>query len=552
MDIQEHKLQLVPTSNGEITAIFLRQDGRELYLHSRFNPSKEARSLVSKIPLREDTLYVILGGGFGYHIKELLNKLPQSSRIIVVESSAVPLGAAMQKYYHQQGKAWIRDKRLIFTTMDNSNILTYYLSELFIQHHLFYLEMFTHIPSATTDEKFYRSVTQSISSDFPSNLKISLATTEPILKTNLINYWDNLETTWKNPSIEKLFGQWTDKPAIVVSAGPSLNAQLDQLRQIQGKVLIICVGTAAKVLINHGITPDFVIVVDPNETSMVQFIGWDTEKTTLLYYQKAWRGIPAAHQGLKFWFTLLNDLPIPAHESTCKFPFSGGGTVAFSALQFARYVKSDPIILVGQDFAFLDGATHATGTDHNYSFNQEILPEGFFRVPGTNEDMVVTNNIYYSYLKFMQEYILKNQDTRYINTSETGAKIEGTQAMSLEKAVNLYSNSPMNATEKIKQIWNQYQFKGQGNTASLLHTWNKELRHFLVATENIIDFDLLVTKFKNLQIYKLNYIHFDALFYTAEMNEKWFSTSSRSDLVSSLKTHVEAISQKIIQMQDRG
>lgn len=110
----------------------------------------------------------------------------------------------------------------------------------------------------------------------------------------------------------------------------------------------------------------FVIIVDPNETSMAQFTGWDTEKTTLLYYQKAWRGIPTPYQGLKFWFTMLNDLPIPAHECTCKFPFSGGGTVAFSALQFARYIKADPIILVGQDFAFLDGATHAAGTDYNY------------------------------------------------------------------------------------------------------------------------------------------------------------------------------------------
>lgn len=53
--------------------------------------------------------------------------------------------------------------------MENANILPYYLSELFIEHHLFYLEMFTY-PSAMTDEK-HRSVSASIASNFPNSLQ---------------------------------------------------------------------------------------------------------------------------------------------------------------------------------------------------------------------------------------------------------------------------------------------------------------------------------------------------------------------------------------------
>lgn len=131
-------------------------------------------------------------------------------------------------------------------------------------------------------------------------------------------------------------------------------------------------------------------------------------------------------------------------------------------------------------------------------------------------------------------------------------KLKAHKQCSVEKAVNPYCNSAINSKEKITKIWNEYQCKSQGKTATLLQTWHKEIQHFLAATENITDFDTLVGKFKKLQIYKLNDIHFDALFYTAEMNEKWFSTPSRSNLVSSLKTHLTVISQKIMQMQTLG
>lgn len=551
MDIQKQNMQLVPAANGETTAVFYRKDGRELYLHSRVDPTKEARSLVLKTTLRENTLYVILGVGFGYHIRELLKKIPQSSRIIVVESSAASFGDTVQQYYNQLGKAWIRDKRLSFTAVNDPGVVSYILVDLFIKNHLYYLEMFTHIPSAMADEKFYRGVVEIVPQEFAIRLSDGLATSDPTLEHNLINYWSNLEITWKNPPIDRFADQWEGKPSIIVSAGPSLTAQLDNLRKLQGKILIICVGTAAKVLIDHGIFPDLVIAVDPYETSMAQFEGWNTEQSALLYYQKAWRDIPAAYQGLKFWFTLQDESPIPAHESVCNSNFAGGGTVAFSALQFARYIKSDPIILVGQDFAFLNGFTHAIGTDYNQSFSEEKLPEGFFKVPGTNGDLVITNRMYYSYLKFMQEYICRWQDTCYINTSQTGAKIEGTQEMSLEEVMNLFCGFPTNSGEKIKNIWNTYQPKETKNVAILLQVCDKEIRHFLATTNIILDFEKVCDKFKKLQVYKLNRNNFDEVFYVIEMKEKWFGIPSRSDAVKRLKAHVEFILQKIGQMQEK-
>ncbi len=549
MNIPELKLQLLPAANGEITAIISRRDGRELYLHSRFDPGKEAKDLVAKTPMRENTLYLILGCGFGYHIKELLRKIPQSSRIVVIESSAAPLGTTMQQYNQKQGKIWIKDKRLSFVALNDPQIVCFILADSFVKNHLYSLEMLTHIPSSLTDEVFYRQVVELVPNDFPRRLKDYLQTIDTTLESNLVNYWKNLEVTWNNPPIGGFADQWAGKPAIIVSAGPSLTAQLDWLRQAQGKALIICVSTAAKVLIQHGISPDFVMAIDPYGANMAHFEGWDTKSAALLYYQKVWRGIPAMYEGLKFWFTMQGEADIPLIRPFPKGQFNGGGTVAFSALQFARYIKADPIIFVGQDFAFLDGATHAAGTDYNVSFNEETLPEDFFRVQGTNGSMVITNRMYYAYLLFMQEYICRHQDMRYINTSLTGAQIQGTEAMSLEEAVKLFCTDCVNTDKLIQDTWNTYQPIKNEDSVSLLRAWEREIGYFLKPDKAITELAKMVSGFKKMAIYKLQHSDYDELFYMADMKEKWFGEPSRAGVAKRLKAHVDVILQTISQLQ---
>ena len=54
----------------------------------------------------------------------------------------------------------------------------------------------------------------------------------------------------------------TDIPAIVVSAGPSLNKNIVELRKAKNKAFIVAVDTAVKPLVKAGIIPDLYVVVD--------------------------------------------------------------------------------------------------------------------------------------------------------------------------------------------------------------------------------------------------------------------------------------------------
>jgi hypothetical protein len=61
----------------------------DVHLHSSYDPIKEASAFIDKVikqPLQSN--YLILGLGFGYHIKELVSRLNQSNikpNLVIIE-----------------------------------------------------------------------------------------------------------------------------------------------------------------------------------------------------------------------------------------------------------------------------------------------------------------------------------------------------------------------------------------------------------------------------------------------------------------------------------
>lgn len=539
MAINNQDIEFCTAANGDTTAKIQREDGRELYLHSSFNPVEEADFLIEKMPIQENTLYVVIGFGLGYHVQALLKRIPVSSRIVVVESSNWRLAIAAHGMKRRHGNKWMNDSRLVIKDFKKPETVCFTLADIFVKNKLHSLEMVTHIPSVATDEKFYREVIETIPREFAMRISAQIHTIDTTLEYNLTNYIANLPVTWHSPSIDRLRNKWAGQPVIIVSAGPSLTEQLDVLKSAQGKAIIVCVGTAVKALIKHGIRPDFVIAIDPYYENMAHFEGWDTTQAALLYYHNVWRGIPANYKGAKFWFTLQDEMPIPLQSDCRDSIFIAGGTVAFSALQFARHVKASPVILVGQDMSFYQGRTHAEGVEYNLSFSEENLPEGFFQIPGTNGISVVTNQAYYSYLVLMQEYILRNQDVKYINTSLTGAKIEGTEVKPLHEVITEFCTRPAETDKVIREIDSHYQPVSKKDIIKLLNKWEAEIIRFREKSNAADKVDKLISHFKNLELYKVNHIYYSQFFYAAGLKEKWPDRSSKTALAERLRAHAE-------------
>ena len=222
-------------------------------------------------------------------------------------------------------------------------------------------------------------------------------------------------------------------PAIIVSAGPSLNKNIDVLKQAKGHMIIIAVDTAVRFLLEKDIIPDLTISIDPVKPA--EYYTDDRAKEIpciidicanpdIVRKQKGRIFLLASNQYLTDLFDLLNK-PYKKNQP-------GGGSVATVAFALLYDLGIKKIILVGQDLASENGKTHAGTT------NEGELGELY--VEGIYGSTVRTRSDWYAYLNWFETAIKAlneaNEPIRVIDATEGGALIHGTEIMTLQEAIN--------------------------------------------------------------------------------------------------------------------
>ncbi|MGE0200676.1 MAG: motility associated factor glycosyltransferase family protein [Candidatus Melainabacteria bacterium] len=270
-------------------------------------------------------------------------------------------------------------------------------------------------------------------------------------------FYDNLPYFMDTLPFGALSRRFEGKPALIVSAGPSLMENLETIRAQAGNMVVFAVGRCLKTLLEAGIIPDFAAFVDyqgPREQLMdLPVLPEATEKMSLLLglfaegvcfdlpYRKYL--MPMENYG-DFTNWLDENLFVNQPRVTT------GGTVSMMCFQAARILGCSTITLVGQDLAFrgnqiyADGTQAAFGEDDTFavhineeSRHREITqkPVKLVRVRGQSGDWLRTGPDYEIFLKHYQEIaqtMRRQQDTtRLVNASTGGAYIEGFEHISL-------------------------------------------------------------------------------------------------------------------------
>lgn len=230
----------------------------------------------------------------------------------------------------------------------------------------------------------------------------------------------------------------TDIPAFIVSAGPSLNKNMKELKRAKNKSFIIAVDTAIKPLLKEGIVPDMFATLDGIKP--VELVEQEEAKEIpLLVKLNATKGMLDYHTGKKFFindgFRYANQLFEINQKSLEGFPVGGSvATLAFSLVCNLGFTK---IIFVGQDLAYTDNKSHADGTFQDKMPQEDT--KKFLMVPGNYEKEVPTLSNLDGYRKWFGEAIQfwkEGRHVEFINATEGGAKIEGTVLMPLSEVVD--------------------------------------------------------------------------------------------------------------------
>ena len=174
----------------------------------------------------------------------------------------------------------------------------------------------------------------------------------------------NAASVAKNPMIGDFENTFRGVPLIVVGAGPSLAKNITQLKAAQGKAIVLAIHRTLESLHREGITADLTIAVEPRDVRhQYEDVGLEklagsilcTAVHPSLQDTDARRVIHYTSQGREEWLLAPKDRK---HEALSL------GTVSHSAVSLGRVWGCDPIILVGHDLAFPDGAVyHADGAD---------------------------------------------------------------------------------------------------------------------------------------------------------------------------------------------
>jgi hypothetical protein len=208
----------------------------------------------------------------------------------------------------------------------------------------------------------------------------------------LENMLDNIKEIAENPGINSLYGKFKDKPAIIVATGPSLKKNVQLLKGLEDKALIISCDASFKYLMSQGIKPHLITSLE-REHEVQQF--FDNMENVEDCYMAAcpvlFNHVYESYNGPKIIvyrnFDHFKWLGIDKGILDIKLSSSN------MAFKIAEALGCNPIILVGQDLAYgPDGETHAT----EVPFSSE--GEGVFEVKG-NYETVKTNTGWYGFLK---------------------------------------------------------------------------------------------------------------------------------------------------------
>ncbi|MBO8129202.1 MAG: motility associated factor glycosyltransferase family protein [Peptococcaceae bacterium] len=436
-------IEILPARNGQVTARVRWGDGRFSWLHSAYDPGREAASLVAKHALDHAGVVVVLGLGLGYHVAELLQQLDNQARVLVIESDDRMIKLARK---HNRSITW---KRITIAAREEE------IKAFFFQHRDVLREkklvLIDHPASVRTNPDYYTKIRQHIR-DYVSTLLVETATGKVINRSVHENMLANLPGVITDPGVHTIADIFRGCPAVIVSAGPSLSNNMRLLNQAKNKGVIICVGTALKAMLAEGLHPDLVVTLDPNIGNYKLFEGLDPTEAFLCYEPQTHRLIPPLFAGRRFVF---NSFQSPLANWLvglygAKGYIEPGGSVAVAAFGIAYLLGSDPIVFIGQDLAYTGGFTHAKGTVYE---GRQVKPKAgrldYLEVPAIGGGKVWTSRAMHSVLVRFEELFAKYSDRLIIDATEGGALKQGTKVMTFREALDTYFTKEVPALEII-------------------------------------------------------------------------------------------------------
>ncbi len=381
-------------------------DGRQLT--SRHNREVQAQHLCRSINFNEDV--VIYGFGLGDEIRYVLSKLSSGKHVYIILLNPQLFVSLLS--IDETLSGIFQDTRVVFTIPDNRDPIRKNCVVIFPELYLA-PEEFNDLKSrliSQLDDAYGRKIFNEAAATKITNCMLN---NRQLLSTAHL-YADSV--------IKKTSG------ILVLGSGPSLQLQTDCLKKlISDGYKTIAVDTALTELENINVVPDYVVTTDVGVGIYIGksiFKKFQNYKNSTLFYSGASpSNLIAPFPGPKYCLVserLVSLMPELFKDKTYRL-HNGIGSVLLSAVLLAIDMQPRNIALLGADFAFIGGQTHAGIENSSYAPSSVRI-----KVECMDGSMQDTIRNFLLYKQYLERIIKQHQkDIKFTNYSKTGAVIYG-------------------------------------------------------------------------------------------------------------------------------
>ncbi|SDJ60293.1 motility associated factor glycosyltransferase family protein [Salimicrobium halophilum] len=416
------------------------------YLHSRYNPKREAEKLVEqhKDHLASYSHIFFYGMGMGDHIERVLDLFPDKKVTVYEPSVDMFYQLSVSKDLEFLNNQSIRN---LFVEFEESQPLS------FINNHYnnfkeqTYLFVHPSYPRVFLEKyKLFLQWFREGVANSRSTLKTTLSFQKYWVLNSLINFKETVETPNILHDIPKDF--FKDKVALTVAAGPSVDYDIDYIKKIkeEGRAYVFAVGSGINGLINNGIIPDGVFSYDPWKNNPKVFRNvvennYDLE-IPLIFGTSIHPDVVNMYRGPKLHMITSQDT---SSEKLLRLKNGENPDVVHDAPSIAALTISalaklgfQHILFAGQNLSYPDKKKYSESIKYEHTsseLNEEEL-EGLIESVDVEGAKVKTTRGFINTKTQIEGYIKKFPSVNFVNTTKKGIHIEGATFLPIESLFN--------------------------------------------------------------------------------------------------------------------
>lgn len=491
-------------------------------ISSKHGINNEWKWTKERFDFNKHTNFIILGIGNGTLAENIYRNMSKLSTLTIIEKYNVVL---MKTLGTKDMSDFLHDDRVCIIVgrnmQETSSLLKLRLMEERFVFNTPNINIVTFPYLKSYDENFVNETLYYISSQVTYNTTSFGNDINDVLEgfDHIVDNWDNIIG---GLGINSFKDAYKGVPAIIVSAGPSLDKNIQTLKKAYKKALILTVDATAKKVMNLGIVPDSISTIErPDNMYFIFYENMDVPKESVFL------GPPVVTKKIldsfeKKVITGRNGETI-VKSTTGLFDYDSieiGMSCSHIPFGFAKYIGADPIIFIGQDLSFApDGRTHFDDVEEYVAQNANKKNEQW--VIGNNGEKLWTNSAYYSFLLWFENEIANTSGTTFINATEGGARIKGAEVMKLSEVVDKY------CTKEIQHLGELYKLnkaKENKNVSIILEKANDYFQDLIKSASALQDCiqcqkqEIYILKGDNKKNFEKFYVFIDELYKNLSKN----------------------------------